>query len=353
LGAVQYPPDLPTSLFNLFSSFLLVQPVRLQNGYVRIAVAGALVLLGCSARPSPVPVPRVIAAAKVEVPRVEATPVDAGADEGAPVDAAPAQEEEAATVSRYPGRTDGCAEGMVRVEGEYCPLVVAKCLETAAIGTHRCLKYEEPSRCAYPTRDPLDYCIDRFEYPNREGELPLTLVDFHDAQRACAADGKRLCTVDEYNFACEGPDMHPYATGFERDTEACNVDRPFDAVATFRMARHDDCMKDPICAAEMHRLDRRYPIGQRLGCVSWAGVYDLNGNVNEWVRLPEKKQYPWRGGLKGGWWGPVRARCRPTHTTHDEDYWGYELGFRCCKDSDGHPTDISGVSWRPSQSTDR
>ena len=242
---------------------------------------------------------------------------------------------------------------MLRVEGEYCPVVVHSCLEHTELAAERCVRYAEPSRCASDATVHLTFCMDRFEYPNREGELPITLVDYHDATRMCAADGKRVCTVDEYNFACEGPELRPYATGWEREPSKCNIDRDVETAVSFRMARHDECEADPHCAAEMTRLDRRYPIGQRLGCVSWSGVYDLNGNVNEWVRLPEQKQYPTRGGLKGGWWGPIRGRCRPTHTTHNEDYWGYELGFRCCKDVEGVPTDVSAVGWRPSQSTDR
>jgi formylglycine-generating enzyme len=58
----------------------------------------------------------------------------------------------------------------------------------------------------------------------------------------------------------------------------------------------------------------------------------MNGNVNEWVNLPGKKP-PNRSGLKGGWWGPVRNRCRPTVTFHKENDYGYEQGLRCCKDS--------------------
>jgi formylglycine-generating enzyme required for sulfatase activity len=66
--------------------------------------------------------------------------------------------------------------------------------------------------------------------------------------------------------------------------------------------------------------------------VSPFGVYDLNGNINEWVERPGK-EYPNRSGLKGGWWGPVRGRCRPTVGFHKEDDYGYEEGFRCCKDA--------------------
>ena len=35
----------------------------------------------------------------------------------------------------------------------------------------------------------------------------------------------------------------------------------------------------------------------------------------------------------GAWWGPVRNRCRPMTTFHLEGDYGYEVGFRCCKDA--------------------
>jgi formylglycine-generating enzyme required for sulfatase activity len=66
--------------------------------------------------------------------------------------------------------------------------------------------------------------------------------------------------------------------------------------------------------------------------VSPFGIYDLNGNANEWVSEPWK-QPPHRAAIKGGWWGPVRNRCRAITTAHDEKYLGYEVGFRCCKDA--------------------
>ena len=82
---------------------------------------------------------------------------------------------------------------------------------------------------------------------------------------------------------------------------------------------------------QIERLDQREPAGSRPQCVSPFGVYDLNGNINEWVRRPGKER-PNRSGLKSGWWGPVRGRCRPTVGFHKESDYGYEVGFRCCKE---------------------
>jgi formylglycine-generating enzyme required for sulfatase activity len=87
-------------------------------------------------------------------------------------------------------------------------------------------------------------------------------------------------------------------------------------------------------AEEIVRLDQRDPSGARAACVSPYGVFDMTGNVDEWVvnenGSPSEK--PYMSGLKGGYWGPVRDRCRPMTTAHNEWHTGYQIGFRCCED---------------------
>lgn len=250
-----------------------------------------------------------------------------------------------------PGSTEGCPGGMVRVEGEYCPAVVQECLEYHPEWTKRhgepgvaarCLRFREPSRCVAKKNESLSFCMDRYEYPNVPGELPRTLTSWEQAAGLCEAQGKRLCTEAEFNFACEGPEALPYAYGYERDAETCNQDRDYVFPDhTQRLLHYEACQQNERCAAEVARLDGREPAGARAACASWAGVFDLNGNVNEWVVRTDQKA-PYRSGLKGGWWGPIRSQCRPMTTFHKEDDYGYEVGFRCCSDVEPQAASESG-----------
>lgn len=229
-----------------------------------------------------------------------------------------------------------CPDGMALVEGEHCRAVEQRCLEQlsspeAGADENRCAKFEA-SKCTSTAPEPrkMRFCMDRYEYPNVVGELPMTLISWADADRTCRAHGKRLCTESEFTFACEGEKMLPYTYGLERDANKCNIDKPYQTPSK-RLLPYEQCLADPTCAAEYKRVDGREPIGSHPECVSPFGIYDLNGNANEWVSQPWKNP-PHRSGIKGGWWGPVRNRCRAITQSHGETYQGYEVGFRCCQD---------------------
>jgi sulfatase modifying factor 1 len=85
----------------------------------------------------------------------------------------------------------------------------------------------------------------------------------------------------------------------------------------------------------MDRLWQGRPAGASQ-CKSSFGVYDLTGNVDEWTTSASAS-----GNAKvqkGGYWGPVRARCRPSTRSHGEHHKYYQQGFRCCADAPRTPT---------------
>jgi formylglycine-generating enzyme len=241
---------------------------------------------------------------------------------------------------------------MVLVAGNYCPDVEQTCKKHHAeyerdqkkkrkadangkkersTVSERCLEYEAPTVCKSKERRPMRFCVDRYEYPNKKGELPALLISWTEAKKVCESNGKRLCTESEFNFACEGEEMLPFTYGFVRDAQKCNIDKEY-RKRSKKLFRYEKCMDRPQCKEHLAFLDQRLPAGSLEECVSPFGVFDMNGNINEWVEIPKKK-YPDRSGLKGGWWGPVRGRCRPTVDFHKEDDFGYEEGFRCCGDA--------------------
>lgn len=262
----------------------------------------------------------------------------------------PAEATVAASSSEPESET--CPEDMVLVSGGYCRNVEERCLEyvmdiEGSPDKSRCKRFAEPTVCTdkQPRRE-MRFCMDRYEWPNKKGEIPHTLVSWEEAARSCNAVGKRLCTESEFTFACEGEQMQPHATGFVRDDKKCNIDRDW-LKRRKEMKPRLQCEVDAVCKAEMDRLDGREASGAREECVSPFGAYDLNGNVNEWVSMPWKGPGK-RSAIKGGWWGPVRNRCRPIVQSHGETYIGYEVGFRCCDNADRKDRTALGPEAPPS-----
>ena len=167
-----------------------------------LALVGVVALAGCdrereAPRPAPSrPAPSVVAST---------APRDAAAD-----------------VSLRPGP---CPDGMVLISGAYCPYVGHRCVDWIDEKRDRCRRYAPPALCEGRIRNER-FCIDRYEYPNEAGALPVVMVSFIEARDACQTEGKRLCTEDEWTFACEGEERLPYPYGYERDATACNIDRP-------------------------------------------------------------------------------------------------------------------------------
>jgi|GEM_PF-381882 len=238
----------------------------------------------------------------------------------------------------------GCATGMVRVKGKYRTELHGEATgEIERLQDSACTDWiskEFPARCRtfdaeriateiakLPTR-PLDFCMDRFEYPNVLGQNPMIVVTFHEAEALCKKSKKRLCNENEWTFACEGEEVRPYPYGYTRDSTACVVDRNWRPFAEGALSPRDGAG----ARAELDRLWQAEPSGSRGSCKSPFGVYDMTGNVDEWTQSARSTGFA--SILKGGYWGPVRARCRPATRAHNEDFVAYQQGFRCCGEAD-------------------
>ena len=224
---------------------------------------------------------------------------------------------------------DACPPDMVGVEGDYCPLVDQRCLRFLDPETNlQCAEFERTpaaGTCPIATQHKR-LCVDRYEWPNRVGALAQYMASWNEAKASCESVGKRLCSDTEWTLACEGPERkpYPYGDGYVRDDRACNIDKPY------IWPQPEKIFAAKSQGEELARLDQREPSGSRSACVSPYGVHDMVGNVDEWVVNESQAGKPFRSGLKGGYWGPVRTRCRPMTTAHDESFRYYQIGFRCC-----------------------
>ncbi len=149
------------------------------------------------------------------------------------------------------------------------------------------------------------------------------------SETACAAVGKRLCSVDEFVLACRGENDTQFPYGDDFEDGACNVFRE-DHPATLLHGNPSIGHLDP-------RLDRavgeKGPLLQETGasprCASRWGddaIYDMVGNLDEWVDESG-------GAFAGGFFSrSTRSGCDALVTAHPKSYLDYSTGMRCCAD---------------------
>ena len=227
-----------------------------------------------------------------------------------------------------PVEPKACPADMVLVEGQFCPQLRYVC-HTGVDETQRCAtEYQKGVPC-HGQEDFRRFCIDRYEWPNRKGESPTVWVSWADAKRKCSERGRRLCRRSEWVLACEGPKRVPFPWGFQRYPTPCNIDRrpiPFD----LKKLENEETRQD-----EIKRLYQAYPSGARPECKTHYGVFDMTGNVDEWTdNTSDNPDTRYPSSLNGGWWGPVRNTCRLTTKKHGPSFRFYQIGFRCCKDTE-------------------
>ncbi len=259
------------------------------------------------------------------------------------------------------GTRGACGVGMVEVKGKMKMDPSAKAAfdhnSVEELQKTTCTKWiqrEFPERCAVfdrqkwleiskelPTKE-MSFCMDRFEYPNQKGSYPWISVSWYEANDLCAEEGKRMCNEDEWTFACEGEEATPYPYGYVRDADKCVIDRTWRPYSDAALKTRDS----PAAMAELDKLWQGVASGSKPECKSVFGVYDQTGNVDEWTRSVRPGERP--SILKGGYWGPVRTRCRPATRSHDENHTFYQQGVRCCSDV-GAPTGKRSPSDDPSR----
>ena len=173
------------------------------------------------------------------------------------------------------------------------------------------------------------------------GIQPQGYISGSEAAAACAASGKRLCTSAEWLAACRGPTSTTWPYGNTHVAGACNdayTGHPgVNYFGTSTGVFDSVHMNDPGINQQPNTVASG---GQYAMCVSAYGVYDLHGNLHEWVADAA-------GTFRGGFYADASLNgngCLYATTAHDVVYHDYSTGFRCCADAEQTPQ-------RPSRST--
>lgn len=172
-------------------------------------------------------------------------------------------------------------------------------------------KFAASSEPLAEERQVAAFYIDRFEHPNvqkgEDGKAPRATgkVTWQDASDACASQGKRLCTEEEWEKACKGPDNFIYAYGDKHDKTICGEGMSAD-----------------------------YRIGSLTDCISGYGVYGMSGGPREWTSSTAAggERRVVKGGMKTN-------HARGSRCAFAADEWEKfaesTMSFRCCLSADG------------------
>ncbi|MCI0503385.1 SUMF1/EgtB/PvdO family nonheme iron enzyme [Candidatus Micrarchaeota archaeon] len=204
------------------------------------------------------------------------------------------------------------------------------------------------------------FCIDRYEIhlvskdgtqyphfkapPSRMDNLsarsapnvfPQGHLSQETAMKACGNAGKRLCTLAEWQAACSGGGSRKFPHGNEPAPGTCNVDKRnphildkhFPGVP--HMKRAGKHFNDQALLQDPDYLERT---GQRPGCVTPEGIFDLDGNLSEWVDDSVQKPDGLHGTFAGDAFSGAGAQgCGRKTDAHAANYYDYSMGTRCCR----------------------
>jgi formylglycine-generating enzyme required for sulfatase activity len=165
------------------------------------------------------------------------------------------------------------------------------------------------------------------------GVVPQGYISKNEAEAACRAAKKRLCTGEEWLFACRGKKPTTFPYGDEHKEGYCN-DSGRAPVTALHPELGDgvyasgDAMNDPRTNQAPNTVALT---GAFSKCKNAFGVYDMVGNLHEWTADVTGT----RGTFRGGYYQDTHLNgdgCRYKTVAHDVSYHDYSTGFRCCSD---------------------
>jgi len=169
----------------------------------------------------------------------------------------------------------------------------------------------------------------------RAGVTPQGYISKNEAEEACKNAKKRLCTVDEWERACKGKKPTTFPYGDERKSGYCN-DSGRAPLASLHpelgenVYGSSDAMNDPRINEAPNTVA---PTGSYAKCKNAFGVFDMVGNLHEWVADVHGGGKGW---FRGGYYQDTHLNgdgCTYRTGAHDVSYHDYSTGFRCCADA--------------------
>ncbi|MBM4396885.1 MAG: thioredoxin domain-containing protein, partial [Deltaproteobacteria bacterium] len=170
------------------------------------------------------------------------------------------------------------------------------------------------------------FFIDAFEASIGPGGRAMSLagatpaqLSWFEAKDACAKAGKRLCTEEEWVSACAGePAVDNNGNGYFADDEVEGRMYPYGMLYERGRCRDDE---------DKYQGEPGLT-GVRPGCRTPDGIYDLAGNLGEWVGAEQPRATVTGGDYRGG----ERSACNRRSATFGPGIRNNTIGFRCCAD---------------------
>ena len=208
---------------------------------------------------------------------------------------------------------------------------------------------------------------------SQPGVYPQGYISEVQADDACRASSKHLCSYSEWKTACMGPSKTTFPYGNDRRPGVCHdlgksavgavfgqkalasvapapraapaakgkkgkkaaankkIAKVGKARKSIRPQEASDSVWTKLNDPALGQVDGTLAkTGDHGACVNDWGVYDMVGNLHEWVKTDDKLAH---GTFAGGYYLDTSINgdgCNYKTTAHAHDYHDYSTGFRCC-----------------------
>jgi formylglycine-generating enzyme required for sulfatase activity len=162
-------------------------------------------------------------------------------------------------------------------------------------------------------------------------EVPNANVSGRQAETACANAHKRLCSLEEWRTACAGEASAKFPYGDSYQQGACNIFAEAHPTALLYGSAAVGQTDPRVNQVEWKGRTLLQNTGETKTCKSvWGGdaVYDMIGNLVEWVGTPDGLVY-----VGGQYAQSSRDGCQiKSWTPPTPSFANFATGVRCCAD---------------------